>query len=77
MTDLSPAAQSVMDAAFDAYLKIDFTSLDASIKASMNKITAAALRAVADQLINVQRSVEMWELHQEIHNIATELENQP
>jgi len=38
-------------------------------------IAAAALRAAADQLINVKWSVEMRELHQEFHAIATELES--
>ncbi len=36
---------------------------------------AAAFRTAADQLIDVKWSVEMWELHQEFHAIATELEN--
>jgi hypothetical protein len=35
---------------------------------------AAALRVVADQLINVKWSCEMWELHRDIHAIAAELE---
>ena len=36
---------------------------------------AAAIRELADQLINVNWSVEMWELHHELHAIATELED--
>jgi len=67
-TPLSPAAQAVMDAwskdEGGVYLEGDPERL------------AAALRAAADQLINVKWSVEMWELHQEFHAIATELENQ-
>jgi hypothetical protein len=55
--------------------------LDAAINVAKSPdaeaIAAAALCAVADQLINVQRSVEMWELHQKIYAIATELKGQP
>ena len=35
---------------------------------------AAAIRELADQLINVKWSVEMQDLHHEFHIIATELE---
>ena len=35
---------------------------------------AAAIRELADQLINVNWSVEMWELHRDFHVIAAELE---
>ena len=35
---------------------------------------AAAIRELADQLINVNWSVEMWELHRDFHAIANELE---
>lgn len=35
---------------------------------------AAAIRELADQLINVKWSVEMWELHRDFHAIADELE---
>ena len=35
---------------------------------------AAAIRELADQLINVKWSVEMQDLHHEFHVIATELE---
>lgn len=66
MTDLSPAAQAVLDAA-------TVPTGDFCLE-NVNEIAAAAIRAVADQLINVQRSVEMWELHQKFHAIATELE---
>ena len=62
MTDLSPAAQTVLDAYRSTHL-------------SINNL-AAALRAVADQLINVEWSCEMWELHRDIHAIAAELEGQ-
>jgi hypothetical protein len=60
---LSPAAQVVLDSAINVAESPDAEA-----------IVAAALRAAADQLINVQRSVEMWELHQKIYAIATELE---
>ena len=74
MTDLSPAAQAVLDAAFSVYDCEALYSLTEGQHAGM--IAAAALCAAADQLINVKWSVEMWELHQEFHAIATELENQ-
>jgi hypothetical protein len=63
MTDLSPAAQAVLDAAYALPLRNNQPSI------------AAALRVVADQLINVKWSCEMWELHRDIHAIAAELEN--
>jgi hypothetical protein len=64
MTDhtLSPAAQAVLDAAYALPLRNGQPSI------------AAALRVVADQLINVKWSCEMWELHRDIHAIAAELE---
>ena len=69
MTQLSPAAQAVLDA---INKELDEAPWDVSFLAGVS--AAAALRAVADQTINVQRSVEMWELHQKFHAIATELE---
>lgn len=67
MTKLSPVTQTIMNAWVEntLYAPIDNEPL----------ALAAALRAAADQLINVKWSVEMWELHQEFHSIATELEN--
>jgi hypothetical protein len=62
MNDLSPAAQAVLDAAYALPLRNGQPSI------------AAALRVVADQLINVKWSCEMWELHRDIHAIAAELE---
>ena len=62
---LSPAAQAVLDAAL----------FEVNVECYAPWIAAAVLRAAADQTINVQRSVEMWELHQKFHAIATELEN--
>jgi len=68
MTDLSPAAQAVLEAYF--------THADLlNREVSHEEMLAAALRAAADQLINVKWSVEMWELHRDFHAIATELEN--
>ena len=69
---LSPAAQKVGDAAFIAYE--DETLYFATGEQHAGKIAAAAIRALADQLINVKWSVEMWELHRDFHAIATELE---
>lgn len=64
MTQLSPAAQEVLDAAL----------FEVNAECDARWIAAAVLRAVADQTINVQRSVEMWVLHQKFHAMATELE---
>jgi len=72
MTDLSPAAQAVLDA---INKELDEAPWDVSFLAGVS--AAAALRAAANQLINVEWSVEMWELHQEFHAIAAELKNQP
>ena len=57
---LSPAAEAVLDAALPHQVH--------------RYAAAAAIRALADQLINVKWSVEMWELHRDFHAIATELE---
>lgn len=62
---LSPAAQKVLN----AYIK--------GLATKRRDAIAAALRTAADQLINVKWSVEMWELHQDFHSIATELEALP
>jgi len=51
MTNLSPAAKAVLDAALETDFEIDFTNLDATLKASMKTVAAAALRAVADQVV--------------------------
>lgn len=69
MTQLSPAAQAVLDA---INKELDEAPWDVSFLAGVS--AAAVLRAVADQTINVQRSVEMWVLHQKFHAMATELE---
>jgi hypothetical protein len=66
MTELSPAAQAVLDAAFDPWQSTD----------TPVSIAAAVLRAAADQLITVDWSVEMEELHDSFHSIANELEAQ-
>lgn len=60
MTNLSSAAQAVDDA----------TCYDMPNRV----LAAAAIRVAADQLINVEWSVEMWELHHAFHAIATALE---
>jgi hypothetical protein len=62
MTDLSPAAQAVITASNCAGSRV------------VQLHIAAALRAAADQLINVEWSYEMWELRRDFHAIATELE---
>ena len=66
MTKLSPAVQAVVNA-----LGVQgITALELVARG----IAAAALRAAADQLINVKWSVEMQDLHHEFYAIATELE---
>jgi len=76
MTDLSPAAQAVLDAAFDPWQSTDTPA----------SIAAAALRAAADQVVpdaaNYLRaainSVDWWDAHDQIRAellaIAAELE---
>ena len=67
MTNLSPAAQAVLNAYF--------THADLlNREVSQEEMIAAVIRVAADQLINVKWSVEMWELHRDFHAIATELE---
>ncbi len=67
MTDLSPAAQAMLDAWNNEWSKGSFCHDQRSI--------AAALRAVADQVVP-----ESWRLHQyvrhELFAIAAELEAQ-
>ncbi len=63
MTDLSPAAQSVIAASNCAGSRV------------VQLHIAAALRAAADQLINVNWSCEMWKLRRDFYAIAAELEN--
>ena len=65
---LSPAARKVLDA-----LGVQGVT---ALELVARGIAAAAIRTAADQLINVKWSVEMWELHHELHAIATELEGQ-
>jgi hypothetical protein len=70
MTELSPAAQAVLDAA-------NASATNAWSDATHQRFrtgVAAALRAAADQLINVEWSCEMSELRRDFHAIATELE---
>jgi uncharacterized protein YjiS (DUF1127 family) len=82
MTDpLSPAAQAVLDAAADVYW--DWADMS---PASSYTIAAAALRAVADQVVPETRAVDSdldygaWEQQQrtraELLAIADELETQ-
>ncbi len=69
MTQLSPQAQAVLDAFTEDNSLHDWKHNHYNTNA-----LAAAIRVAADQTINVQRSVEMWVLHQKLHAIATELE---
>lgn len=69
MTDLSPNAQKTLDAFIKGYI---CNSYGQAYRSGL----AAAVRELADQLINVKWSVEMQDLHHEFHVIATELENE-
>ena len=62
---LSPAAEAIF-----------FAADGMQPRQYRGRMLAAAIRALADQLINVKWSVEMWELHRDFHAIATELEGQ-
>ncbi len=65
MTDLSPA-QAVLDAYNAGFIQ--------PVAVHHKPRIAAALRAAADQLINVEWSCEMWELRRDFYAIAAELE---
>lgn len=67
MAELSPAAQAVWEA---------FNEDEAGVFVDYGDKLAAALRAAADQLITVDWSVEMEELHDSFHAIANELRGQ-
>ena len=69
MTDLSPNAQKTLDAFLKGYI---CNSYGQAYRSGL----AAAIRELANQLINVKWSVEMWELHRDFYAIATELEGQ-
>jgi hypothetical protein len=79
---LSPAAQAVLDAAFETDFDIDFANLDASIKATINNIAAAAIRALADQVVPPDPCgddcciTQCEEIRAAILTIATELKGQ-
>jgi hypothetical protein len=64
MTNLSPAALAVWEA---------FNEDEPGAFIDYGDCLAAALRAAADQLITVNWSVEMQELHDAFHAIANEL----
>ena len=77
MTDLSPAAQAVMDAFLDS-------AVDAgNYYATRSNQIAAVLRAAADQVSpsdlaeprnNLPMAIECQRIRKELHAIATELE---
>lgn len=70
---LSPAAQAVLDASKGVFWRpvID-------VPAFHNKSIAAALRAAADQMASHHSKTFLYSIadYLELHNIATELENQ-
>jgi hypothetical protein len=52
MTDLSPAAQAVLDAALDVDFCIEFpAALSPAMKASVQRVAATSIRAAADQVV--------------------------
>jgi hypothetical protein len=58
---LSPEAQAVLDAALETDFEIDFTNLDATLKASMKTVAADALRAAADQVVPLELPMDaIW-----------------
>lgn len=67
---LSPAAQAVMDAAYNAVWPWEISKAQ---QADAREIAAAALRAAADQVEQKLRGFS-HEACQEIRSIATELE---
>ena len=85
---LSPAAQAVLDAVSDKYRTFVFIEYDDenpfAVKNPVSKIAAAALRALAEQVVPEQgcpiygltkREHERQQVRSEILAIATELEN--
>lgn len=73
MTNLSPAAQAVLDAVEDDYIH----------PADRHRIVAAALRAAADQVVPLPRlpyysccDIHIAAIRAEFHAIAIELEAQ-
>jgi hypothetical protein len=80
MTDLSPAAQAVLDAYWETF--------DAPLEGAIHRPLAAALCAVADQVVPEEPLYggdQRWEWERDARQasrkkilaIATELENQP
>ena len=65
MTDLSPAAQAVMDA---TYREMDYAP-----RGHVQWAAAAALRAVADQVVPANGSRKNNEIRAELLDIAAEL----
>jgi hypothetical protein len=71
MTDLSPAAKVVLDAAADVYW--DWSDMS---PASSSIIAAAALRAAADQVAPLSTNLRQNDIRFGLLRIATELEAQ-
>jgi hypothetical protein len=69
MTELSPQAQAVLDAAFSAYW-----SAEQEAPNDEGMIAAAALRAAADQVVPANGSRKNNEIRAELLAIAAELE---
>jgi plasmid stabilization system protein ParE len=66
MTDLSPAAQAVLDAAFDFWQSTDTPA----------SIAAAVLRAAADQVVPTTVDPRLGTVRSDLMRIAHELEVQ-
>jgi len=71
MTNLSPAAQAVLDTIYE---ELNEAPWDVSFLASAS--AAAALRAAADQVVPANGSCRNNEIRAEFHAIADELEAQ-
>jgi hypothetical protein len=69
MTELSPQAQAVLDAAFSAYW-----SAEQEAPNDEGMIAAAALRAAADQVVSANGSRKNNEIRADLLAIAAELE---
>jgi len=69
MTDLSPTAQAVRDAAFSAYW-----SAEQEAPNDAHVIAAAALRAAADQVVPTTIDPRLSTVRSDLMRIARELE---
>jgi hypothetical protein len=81
MTDLSPAAQAVLDAALDVDFCIEFpAALSPAFKASVQRVAATSIRAAADRVVPeggvFLSTASAARIRSELLAIAAELEGQ-